>query len=45
MKRCNVLLTQTAERKLSRLPNKEITKIVSALNFLKKIQDQTDVKN
>ncbi|MDQ3682996.1 MAG: hypothetical protein M3352_07990 [Bacteroidota bacterium] len=34
MKRYNVLLTQTAERELSRLPNKEITKIVSALKSL-----------
>jgi mRNA interferase RelE/StbE len=34
MKRYSVLLTQTAEKELSRLPNKEVIKIVSVLKFL-----------
>ncbi len=34
MKRYNVLLTQTAEKELSRLPGKEIKKIVEILKYL-----------
>jgi mRNA-degrading endonuclease RelE of RelBE toxin-antitoxin system len=34
MKSYSVLLTQTAEKELSRLPNKEIKKIVEILKFL-----------